>query len=361
MPTRKFLFYMYALAGGGAERVWALLASEFARRGHDVTFAVDFAANENSDFLDAGVKQVTLPGGHLGSVLGLARLLREQKPDVSLSGIGASNLKHMLAALLAMRARRTVISFHGFFPSEPLLLSRMGNGLSPILTRICGRAIAVSDGLRAALLRDHGASATRTIRIHNPVDALGAPEGLTAAALAARAPTILFVGRFSDDKDIPTLLRAFASVQTPGARFEIVGDGPERREVEALGTALGLAGRLAFRGYLKDPSEAYRSARCFVLASKRESFGNVIAEALAHGLPVVATASAGPSEILDNGRFGSIVPIGDHLALARGIDAALAEPGDPALRMARAAEFNIGKIADAYLEMTEAVIREAGG
>lgn len=359
MQSRKFLFYMYALAGGGAERVFALLASEFARQGHDVTFAVDFETKENAAFLDPAVKCVTLPSGHLGSLLGLRRLIRALKPDVSLSGIGASNLKHMFAALLSGRARRALISFHGFFPSEPERLSRIGNGLTPLLTRLCGRAVAVSDGLRDTLVARHGADPRRTLRIHNPVATLGAPARLSAAELAARPPVVLYVGRFSPDKDLPCLLRAFACVRHPEARFEIVGNGPGRQEMEDLAGRLDLGGRISFRGYLPDPAEAYRGARCFAIASKLETFGNVVAEALAHGLPVAATASAGPSEILDGGLYGALVPVGDHAALAAAIDAALTAPGEPEPRMARAAEFSPERIAGAYLAACEAIVAEA--
>ncbi len=352
---------MPALIGGGAERVWALLASEFARRGHDVTFAVDYEAAENADFIDSLVKRVTLPAGHLGATLGLMRLLRREKPDVSLSGLGVANLKHMVAAVLARRHRHAVISFHGFFASEPQLLSRIGNELSPLLTRLCGRAITVSDGLKTALIERHHASPSRVMRIYNPVYASTAPESITATALAARPPKILFVGRLHADKDLATLLSAFEKVSFPGATLEIVGDGPLRAEMEALASRLGIAGRTIFRGYLTDPTEAYRSARGLVLSSKRESFGNVIAEALEHGLPVVTTATDGPAEILEHGRFGAVVPIGDAPALAAALETMLADPGDPGPRMNHAKAFAVDKATDAYLAMTEDVIREAEG
>lgn len=359
MQSRKYLFYMPALIGGGAERVWALLASEFARRGHDVTFAVDYDAAENETFIDPDVKRVTLPAGHFGATLGLARLLLTLKPDVSLSGLGVANLKHMIAALMTWRHRRTVISYHGFFASEPQFLSRLGNRLTPVFTRLCGRAVTVSDGLRNTLIARHGASARRLMRIYNPVyRAEGGQVRPDAAALAARAPTVLFVGRLNVDKDLPTLLSAFSKVTHAGATLSIVGDGPLRADLEREAARLGIADRVRFLGYLRDPSTAYRQARCLVLASKRESFGNVVAEALDHGLPVVATATDGPSEILEHGRFGAVVPIGDAGAIARAIDKALAEPGDPMPRMAHATAFAVDRATDAYLAMTEAVIAE---
>lgn len=360
MPSRKYLFYMPALIGGGAERVWALLASEFARRGHDVTFAVDYDSVENETFIDPAVKRVTLPRGHVGATFGLARLLLTLKPDVSLSGLGVANLKHMIAALLTLRHRRAVISYHGFFASEPQFLSRLGNRLTPVFTRLCGRAVTVSDGLRNALIAKHGASSARLMRIYNPVyRAEGEQTRPDAISLAGRAPIALFVGRLNVDKDLPTLLAAFSKVTHAGATLDIVGDGPLRADLEREAARLGIGDRVRFMGYLRDPSAAYRQARCLVLTSKRESFGNVVAEALDHGLPVVATATDGPSEILEHGRFGAVVPIGDAAAIAQAIDEALAAPGDPAPRLAHAAAFAVDRATDAYLAMAEAVIAEA--
>jgi glycosyltransferase involved in cell wall biosynthesis len=355
---RKFLFYMPALAGGGAERVWAVLASSFAKAGHEVIFAVDFDRAENRGFLDPSLRLVTLHRNHAIGVLKLAALIRRERPDATLSGIGAANLKHALAALLALRARRAILCFHGFFPSEPQRLSRWANRLTPLLTRITGRAVAVSDGLREALIRDHGAEPRRTQRIHNPVDPLGAPANLSREALAARAPIVLFVGRLVADKDLPTLIDAFRRVTHPEARLDIVGDGPLREEIEARVAAHGLGDRVRFRGYIADPSEAYRRARCLVLTSRFESFGNAVAEGLAHGLPVVTTSAAGPVEIVEQGRYGTVVPIGDAAAVARAIDGALADPGDPAPRQARARQFSIADAARHYLEIIEGMIAE---
>lgn len=359
MESRKYLFYMPALLGGGAERVFALLASETVRRGHHVVFAVDYVASENMGYLDPGIQQVVLPTGHGPAVLGLAALLRKEKPDVTFSGLGVANLKHMIAALMTGRHRRAVISFHGFFESENRLLSRLGNHGAPVFTRLCGRAIAVSDGLRDALVNRYFASPTRTVRVYNPVYSPRGWPSVNGADLAIREPRILFVGRMHPDKDLPTLLRAFARVTTPDARLELVGDGPVRGQVEQLATELGLRDRVTFTGYLPNPAEAYRRARVLALTSRRESFGNVVAEALAHGLPVVSTDAAGPREILADGQFGAVVPIGDDGAVAAALDAALANPGDPGPRQARATLFSIENAADAYLGIAEQLIREA--
>jgi glycosyltransferase involved in cell wall biosynthesis len=361
MPNRKILLYLPALIGGGAERVFALLASEFARRGHRVLFAVDYEAQENLGFLDPRVSLHLLPKGHLRATLGLAALLRQEKPDVTFSGIGVSNLKHMVAATLAGRRRRTVISFHAFFVTENTgLLTTIGNTLTPLFTRISGANVAVSDGLKSYLSEKEGACAARITRIYNPV--LDAPEEAVpdAETLRARAPSVLYLGRFHPDKDVGTLLKAFSLVRHPGARLVLGGDGAERPVYEAIAESLGIRGRCDFVGYLKNPGEVLSTAKVFAFSSIRESFGNVVAEALCYGLPVVTTASEGPSEIVAHGRYGTIVPIRDAQALAAAIDAALADPGDPAERADYARAFSVIHAADQYLALFEDVIARAG-
>jgi glycosyltransferase involved in cell wall biosynthesis len=361
MTKRKILLYLPALLGGGAERVFALLASECAARGHEVIFALDSDARENTDFLNDKVRLHILPPGHLRATLGLAHLLRTEKPDCTLSGLGVSNLKHMVAAVLAGRTKRAILSFHAFFDSENVTgrLSALGNRLTPLLTRLSARSITVSEGLKRYLIEEQGACAARMIRIYNPVIDAPAGERPDTATLAARAPVVLYLGRFHPDKDVGTLLKAFARVTHPEARLVLGGDSVERPQYEAMAQELGIAERVQFVGYMKDPTPLFAQARVLVSSSLRESFGNVVAEALVHGLPVVSTATAGPSEILEFGRYGTLVPIGDVEVMARAIEAALATPGDPAPRIAHGSSFSIPVASDHYLAVMEDVIGKA--
>jgi len=351
---RKLVFYTHALAGGGAERVFARLASGFCARGDQVTFVVDFEAEENRGLLSRDVDLVVLPRGHARAVAALAELLRREQPDASLSAISVSNLKHAAAAALAGRLGRAVISYHGFYESEPARLSNIGYRLTPLLSRGAGATVAVSNALRDDLLERFKAPESRVLTIYNPAAPDPFPADATAEALSARPPVVLAMGRLVPDKDFVTLIRAFARIETPDARLIILGEGPERARLEGEARDLGVAARVAMPGFTSDIGRELARAKCLVVSSQRETFGLSCVEGLAYGLPVIVTDCGGPAEILGPAADGPPVPVGDADALARRIESALAYPGDPAPRQSRARAFSLDAALDAY----DAVIRE---
>jgi glycosyltransferase involved in cell wall biosynthesis len=353
---RKILLYTHALTGGGAERVWALLASELSERGHNVLFVSDFAASENSAFLNAKVRQTVLPKGHWNAVIGLAKLIKSERPDVSVSAIGVSNFKHVLAAIFARSLSRTIISMHGYYSSEPGTVSRMGNALTPLFGRITAATICVSDGLIDYFANTWFLPRSKATRIYNPVMVTAKAPPPSLEELSARAPIILAVGRLVDYKNYPMLLQAFAKLKTKNAVLNILGEGPDRALIEALIVKLGIETRVKMLGYQASPWDYYASAKCFALPSNSESFGNVVVEALAQGLPVIATKCHGPLEIITNASFGTLVERGDSDAMAVALDAILANPNDPAPRIAHAQNFTSDAAAQAYEAVFEKVI-----
>ena len=141
-------------------------------------------------------------------------------------------------------------------------------------------------------------------------------------------PVVLSVGQLTPVKAFHTLLRAFSRLaqQTP-ARLLILGEGPERGALESLVRSLGIGDKVAMPGFEPNPYPYMARAKVFALASEFEGFGVVLAEALALGATVVATdCPSGPREILDDGRRGSLVPVGDVEALASALAAALDSP-----------------------------------
>jgi glycosyltransferase involved in cell wall biosynthesis len=354
--VRKILFYIYSLGGGGAERVIALLASGFARRGVEVILAVEVEAQENAAFLDPAVRVVTLGSSHPRALLGLARLIARERPDISLSALGVRNLKHALAATLVGRRRHALLSFHGHYNAEPHLLDRVANRLAPLTTRLAARSVCVSAWMRRHVVEDLHGSAKRIVVIHNPVRIGGAKPAASAAELEGRGPIILALGRLVPEKDFALLIRAFASLHRTDARLIIIGEGVLRRELADLAQGLGVADCVEMPGYAKEPWAYFERARVCAVSSRSESFSNVVVEAMAHGLPVVSTDCGGPGEIISRPEEGVLVPVGDEAALAAALATVLDHSGDPAPRVKRADAFSVEHALDAYAALFAEVI-----
>jgi glycosyltransferase involved in cell wall biosynthesis len=278
-----------------------------------------------------------LGGGHLGQVRALRGVLRDFAPDAALSAIAASPLKLTLAA----RGMDVTLihAFHGFDEWRTGRLSWLTWKLLPWISRRSAAIVAVSEALRRSLVEDWGAPEEKTARIYNPV---ALPDPLPDASdLGARAPLVLAIGRLSREKGHGLLLKAFAHMRTPDARLAVLGEGPQRAHLEELARNLGIAERVDFAGWQADVWPWLNRARVLALPSRTESFGNVVVEALAAGLPVVSTDTPGPREILGgDARLGALTPVTEPQEMADALDAWLANPGDPAPRQARALDFS---------------------
>jgi glycosyltransferase involved in cell wall biosynthesis len=166
-------------------------------------------------------------------------------------------------------------------------------------------------------------------------------------------PLILGVGELCARKDFATLIRAFARVQARRpSRLMILGEGREKRNLEGLAQTLGVGGRIALPGFVTNPYAYMARARLFVLSSLWEGSPNVVVEAMAVGTPVVCTdCPSGPREILEGGRYGLLVPVGDYEALACAIEETLEHPPAPAVLKEAAARYNVVTSASRYLEV----------
>ena len=167
------------------------------------------------------------------------------------------------------------------------------------------------------------------------------------------APVILSVGRLAGAKDFSTLIKAFARLASRrSCRMIILGEGKRRVRLERLVQALGLADRVSLPGWVENPLAFMSRASLFVLASRREGLPVVLVEALACGCPCVSTdCPAGPAEILQNGKVGPLVPVGDDVALAQAMERVLDQPPDRHGLQQRAADFSTDRSVAAYEDL----------
>lgn len=334
MAKLDILLYTRASGGGGAERVWAILANGLVARGHRVTFAFD--EKMAGDGVDPAVDAVEVGGGHAAAVWRLAKLLRDRRFDVIAAAVSVSCVKLALAKALALSRAPLVLSYHGFEEYKTGRLSAAGYYGLPLLSVLTSRFVGVSDGIVRALVERWHAPTSRTVRIYNPVPMIAVA---TEDEIAGRPPIVGAVGRLSREKGTDVLIDAFARMTSPNASLLIGGDGPERQNLEQQVADLGIANRVRFLGRVASAAEVYGLARVAAVPSRTEAFGMTTVEALSAGLRVVATDCDGSREILA-GRYGELVPVEQADALASALDRALALPPDPAPGVARAREFS---------------------
>ncbi|MFN7015814.1 MAG: glycosyltransferase [Fimbriimonadales bacterium] len=358
----KIALYLPSLRGGGAERVFTVLAQGFAQRGYQVDMVLARAEGSFLRHVAPPVKVVDLEARRvILSLPRLVRYLRQSKPDVLLSGLDHANAVAILASKVAGLPQYVAVSVHNTLSiATSRAPSSRGRLLVPLSARLlyrCASAIVatsrgVAEDLEKMLRLAHG----RVRVIYNPIVS---PELLERAVQPIdhpwfqpnMPPVILAAGRLTEPKDFATLLRAFGHVRkTVDARLVILGEGEQRSMLEQLTAELNLKGYVDMPGFVENPYAYMKRAAVFALSSRWEGFGNVLVEAMACGTPVVATdCPSGPREILEDGKWGKLVPVGNPEALAEAIIETLKQPPqhDPAVR---AMDFSLEKAVEAYLD-----------
>ena len=331
-------FFLPSLVGGGAERVIVNLAQGITERGIRVDLVLAAAEGPLLDQLPPAVRLIDLGATRvLRSIVPLARYLRRERPRVLVSSMGHANLVAVWAARLAGRVVPVIVTEHNTLSQETSRQSRLSGKLWPHLLRTfypwATTIVAVSRGAADDLARTSGLPRDRVEVVYNPVItptmmalARQAPDHPWFAA--GQPPVILGVGRLTRQKDFATLLRAFAEVrrQRP-ARLLILGEGEDRPALEALATELAVADDLALPGFQENALAFMAGSAVFALSSAWEGLPTVLIEALAAGTRVVSTdCPSGPREILQDGRLGALVPVGNAAALAAAILEAMDRP-----------------------------------
>lgn len=220
--------------------------------------------------------------------------------------------------------------------------------------------ISVSKGVKDDMSALAGLDPAIIEVIYNPA-AMGAPYSRGTpddrASLWNRpgGTNILSVGTLKAQKDHATLIAAFALLPPElDARLTILGEGALRRELEEQVRRLNLQDRVRLAGFVLDPYPWYRTADLFVLSSRWEGFGNVLVEALECGVPIVSTnCASGPSEVLEDGRFGKLVPVQDPSAMAAAMTATMTESHDVEALRRRASDFSVKTVSGRYLRFLE--------
>lgn len=363
--TVKLPIFVSFSGDGGVERVIANLCRGFLDRGFAVDLLLVKAGGAHMAAIPEGVNIVKLGSSHTALCLWpLIRYLRRERPPALLAAKNRGNRVAVLARLLGGVQTRIVIrmdthlskALEGSSPLRKLSYYLPMRWLYPKADAI----VAVSQGVAEDTAKIIGTAPERVTVIHNPVIT---PDLTAQAALPVEhpflvpktLPVLVGSGRFTRQKDFPTLLRAFAQARrVRPCRLLILGDGDarERAQLEALAAELGITDDVSMPGFIPNPYAYIAKCDLFVLSSIWEGSPTVLTEALALGVPVVATdCPSGPKEITQHGRYGRLVPMQDPEALAQAIVAALGETHDPAVLRAAVADYTVAASADGHLRV----------
>jgi glycosyltransferase involved in cell wall biosynthesis len=366
----RVLLLLQSLDGGGAERVAVNLINRWDPRVVDARIGLlrrdgPYLAEVDPDRLTAPARVAGRTAALARAPLEIARMIRRDRPEVVMTfGLGTDLLAW--PALRALGAARPNWICRG--DSNPdaeigaLRFGPLGRGVVRAAARRAHRSadgvVAVARDLAARIDADAHPASPRAQVIYNPIDVARIRTLAKASPpIELGRPFIVAAGRLVRQKGYDLLIKAFAeSAAARGADLVILGEGPLEGALKAQAAALGVGDRVRFPGFQANPWAWFASARLFVLSSRWEGFGNVVAEALACGAPTLVTdCDFGPREQVVHGVNGWVVRTEDPAALTAGLDILLGEPV-LAARLAKAGRvrawtFDGETIAAAYAAM----------
>jgi glycosyltransferase involved in cell wall biosynthesis len=365
MIGKRIAIFLPSLNGGGAERVMVTLANAFVKRGYEVDLVLATAQGPYLKNVNPEVRIVDLKARRVVvALLPLVLYFRRERPSVMLAAMTHANVIAILARMLAKVSTRLIVSERSTITLEISkaqgLVAQILFALVPKLYRRADRIIVVSHASAADFIQFSNVPPDSIEVIYNPFELKHIQKSAANTIdhpwfAPGQPPVVLGVGRLTEQKDFSNLIHAFANLRGEGyfLKLLILGEGELRSSLEKLVIDLGLTGDdVQMPGFVPNPFAYLARCNVFVLSSRWEGLPGALIEAMVCGAPVVCTdCPSGPREILENGRWGTLVPVGDVDALARAIDKSLSKPRSwlPDVRL-RAEDFEERKAVDAYLK-----------
>ncbi len=328
---------------GGAEAFFTRLVPALSRAGIEQRVVIRRHGKRAAALREAGLEPLELSfGGPLDLVTPwrLRREIKAFKPDIVLTWMN----------------RATAKVPRGDF----VHVGRLGGYYDPKYYWACDHLIANTEDI-ARYLVEEGQPQAKVHHLPNFVDAAKAPPlDRKALFVPEGAPLLLALGRFHKNKAFDVLIEALAKV--PEAYLCLAGEGPCRGELETLAERRGVKPRIRFVGWREDTAPLFAAADVLICPSRHEPLGNVVVEAWAHDIPVIAAESAGPATLIESGKSGILVPVDDAESLSRAIRELLLDPrlGERLAKGGRAAyeaDFTEAKVVKRYLDFFEQIIK----
>ncbi|MGC9219941.1 MAG: glycosyltransferase [Solirubrobacteraceae bacterium] len=331
---QRIVFLLPELAGGGAERACAMLASSLPRERFEPLLLLQhrtvrqYPVASHVQVLELGIDN---PGRAL---IPLRRTLGKLAPAAVYAALPHLNAMAVAAAWTMSRRPRVIVSVHNNTALEYADLGKRWLRIGePLTYALADAVVCVSQGVADTLrtLTPHGQNKVRVIP--NPVDVAEIARSSRQVSdhpwFQGEHRVVLAAGRLVPQKDYPMLLRAFTLVHAtcPDARLLILGEGPLRQQLSSEVKELGLSGLVEMPGRVDNPYPYFAAAACLAQASRYEGFGMALVEAQAASCPVAATdCPYGPAEVLDHGRLGLLSAVGDPAGFAGNVVRLLDDP-----------------------------------
>ena len=368
MNHQLISLFITAMKGNGGDRVILNLAQAFAAKG----FHVDLVVPEVTDYhravmavLPPQIQTVDLglpisKTIYFKKLIKLKQYLDQEQPIVLLSNgdyVGLANFAGKLSSSPTKVIQVVHINVSRYFGELSSFRAKLKLLFFKQFYRSSDGIVAVSRGVAKDVAELIGLPLEKIKTIHNPVVTSDLIDKAREAIehpwfKIGESPVILGAGRLQSQKDFATLIRAFAKVrkQRPARLIIIGGEPDQQQELKMLIHELELEQDAQLFGFAENPYAYMARAAVFALSSKYEGFGNVLVEAMATGTAVVSTdCESGPAEILENGKYGKLVPVADPDALAAAMIETLDSPIDPKVLQERAQAFTTEKIAQEYI------------
>lgn len=359
----KICFFPGALKLGGVGKLTINLAKEMINQGHEVDFYLTINEGEYLNQIPPGVHLSAGKGGALKSIFSFASYLRKRKPDVVISSRDYLNFLCILITKTVSPKTKVIASVHvdysGMPKSEFSFNYKLMNLSLKKVYRWADNVIAVSKGVAKNFSYRHNFPLEQIDVIYNPTYD---PESYKSEKailykdfIDTDNPIIIGVGRLTEQKNFRLLIKAFRKVrESLDAKLIILGEGHLRNDLEVLIDELNLKPYVLLPGFVNNPIDYIKISDVYVMSSSWEGFGNVIVEAMGTGITVVSTdCPSGPAEILDYGKYGTLVPLDDIEKMSKAILNSINNPLEKKMIIKRAKSFSIENITREYLDLIQ--------
>lgn len=359
----RICIFFHRFDDGGAEKTTIRLANELADRGHEITIAVRYDYGPLRSMVADNVRifDMKLPENgklikNIKNVDILLGILNEGVYDVLVAVTAQMGEVAAIAHALGGNETPLVCVLHSTISIEKTSFQRIRHALHSFFDRQYARVIAVSEAVRQDYIKSSKASENKVVTIYNPL----IDEKVTRlAAVRPQHPwltekrnfkTLLMVGRLSYPKNHELMFRTLRLLLMDGDyRLILLGEGERKEELEKMAEEMGLKSNIDFAGYTDNPFGYMSCCDCLVLCSHYEGLPSVLVEGLACGCRIVSTdCPCGPSEILEGGKYGVLVPPEDAQALKDGIIQALEDMPCRDEQKSRAKVFSVSGAVQAY-------------